>query len=98
MFMGIFPAELKKGIVSVIFKNSDKTNPSNYRPITISPVIGKIFEYSILRRLEDHISANNILSTQQFFMTFMKILIRKMQSLLPASTFPKHLTVYVMKY
>lgn len=66
IFSGHFPDCLKIGIVTPIHKNGDKTSTNNYRPITISPVIGKIFEYAILRRLEDHVFTNNIIHSNQF--------------------------------
>jgi hypothetical protein len=66
MFSGQFPDCLKLGIVTPIFKDGDKKNKSNYRPITINPIIAKIFEYVLYRRLNDHLELNNILHTNQF--------------------------------
>jgi hypothetical protein len=66
LFDGIFPDALKRSLVSVLHKSGNKTNPSNYRPISITPIFGKIFEYVILRRLEDHLAINNILHQNQF--------------------------------
>jgi hypothetical protein len=66
LFKGVFPESLKLSLVSALHKSGDKTNPSNYRPISITPVFGKIFEYLILRRLEDHLTLNNIIHQNQF--------------------------------
>ena len=66
MFLGTFPDCLKIGIVTPIHKGGDKTSTNNFRPITINPVVGKIFEYVILRRLEDHVFTNNIINSNQF--------------------------------
>ena len=41
---GLFPDELKIGKILAIFKQGDKLDPNNYRPISILPVISKIFE------------------------------------------------------
>ena len=66
LFNGVFPDALKLGIITPVYKTGSKTNKTNYRPITVSPVLGKVFEYAILRRLEDHLYTNSILSENQF--------------------------------
>jgi hypothetical protein len=66
LFQGIFPEALKLSLVSALHKGGDKTNPSNYRPISITPIFGKIFEYILLRRLDDHLTANKIIHLNQF--------------------------------
>ncbi len=38
------PEEWKKAIITPLFKEGDKNSPSNYRPISILPVISKILE------------------------------------------------------
>jgi hypothetical protein len=43
----------------------DHSNPSNYRPISQLTSISKVFEKIILKRLQDFISANNILPDHQ---------------------------------
>ena len=66
LFEGCFPDCLKKGIITPIHKTGDKTNKKNFRPISILPIFSKIFEYVIMRRLQDHIDNNNIMSVKQF--------------------------------
>jgi hypothetical protein len=63
---GNFPDALKMGVVNPIHKSGSKTNIANYRPITILPIISKILEYVMLRRLEDHLLNNKIISNTQF--------------------------------
>ena len=41
---GIFPDGLKLARVSPIFKAGDRTDPGNYRPISVLPAISKIYE------------------------------------------------------
>lgn len=61
-----FPSPLKLAIVKPLFKGGDKKNPSNYRPISILPIFGKIFEAVLLRRLSNHLSANELIDDAQF--------------------------------
>ena len=41
---GPFPQSLKRAKVLPIFKSKDKLNIANYQPITILPVISKVYE------------------------------------------------------
>ena len=41
---GIFPKSLKRTNILPIFKNKDKLDVTNYRPISILPVISKVYE------------------------------------------------------
>lgn len=63
---GIFENALKIGVVSPIHKLGSKTDKSNYRPITVLPILSKIFEYVILRRLEDHFELNKLVNRNQY--------------------------------
>ncbi|CAB4002573.1 Hypothetical predicted protein [Paramuricea clavata] len=40
---GIFPDEWKEAMVSPVYKNGAKHDPSNYRPISVIPTVSKIF-------------------------------------------------------
>ncbi|KAB0790018.1 hypothetical protein PPYR_15687 [Photinus pyralis] len=48
---GIFPEELKVSITRPIFKKGDANDVNNYRPISILPVIEKIFEGYVVAHL-----------------------------------------------
>ena len=62
---GIFPDEWKVATIVPIFKGGNKEEVSNYRPVSLLPVTGKIFEkikhYQIVNFLDD----NNFLSEKQ---------------------------------
>jgi hypothetical protein len=62
---GIFPDRLKYAIVKPIFKNGNKDELSNYRPISLLPALSKIIERVIYNRLYEHIDNNNILDSNQ---------------------------------
>jgi len=51
---GFNPDAFGEGITVPVIKDRlrDQSFTSNYRPITLSPVISKIFEYCILRQYE----------------------------------------------
>ena len=49
-----------------IFKNKEKLDVTNYRPISILPVINKISEKVFYNRLYNYLSVNNLLSSSQF--------------------------------
>ena len=55
-----FPDILKNAIIKPIYKKDDKNEISNYRPISILPVISKIFERATLNQLLTFFE-NNIL-------------------------------------
>ena len=71
MISGIFPTRLKYATIKPIFKNGDKKNVANYRPISILPSFSKILEKIMYIRLMNHLGTNNILAAEQFgFKTF----------------------------
>ena len=49
-----------------VFKKGDKSEPENYRPISILPIFSKIIETVFKKRMENFLTQCNILSTQQF--------------------------------
>ena len=63
---GVFPECLKIGRVVPIFKTGDRSDPTNYRPITILPYISKIFESSICIRLVKFFEKFSLLTDSQF--------------------------------
>ena len=63
---GIFPTPLKIARVVPIFKSGDRTNVTNYRPISMLSILSKIFENCIYSRLVTFFETNAILSDRQF--------------------------------
>ena len=63
---GVFPATWSAGLVIPIPKNGSLQNVSNWRPISILPIQGKILEHLIHRRLMSHIIDNSLLDCNQF--------------------------------
>ena len=63
---GPFPEELKLAKVIPIFKNGDKQDVSNFRPISILSLFSKVFEKTMYNHLINSIDANKILYKYQF--------------------------------
>ena len=64
---GIFPDKLKIAKVTPIYKKGDKQIITNYnRPISVLPVISKIFETVIHEQLSEYFVTNNLFSPQQY--------------------------------
>jgi hypothetical protein len=66
MISGIFPTILKYATIKPIFKNGNKKNVANYRPIPIFSSFLKILEKIMYIRLMNHLETKNILAAEQF--------------------------------
>ena len=60
-----FPSSWKLANVVPIFKKGDKTQSSNYRPISLLSCIGKVFEKCVFKHLHNYLVANNIIIPAQ---------------------------------
>ena len=56
----------KEGKVTPIYKSGDLSNMSNYRPITVLPILSKILERLVHTQIYSYLSENKILSQSQF--------------------------------
>ena len=63
---GTLPSRLKFSEVKPTFKKGDKSDASNYRPISLLTSFSKIFKKVIYNRLYHHISNNHILVKEQY--------------------------------
>ena len=63
---GIMPESCKKAMVTPIYKAGDPSDPGNYRPISILPILGKAIESFINEQLMNYIDENKILTMQQY--------------------------------
>ena len=60
---GVFPAEWKEAIVIPVFKKGSKADPSNYRPISLLPILSKVQERLVFNELYPFLSG--LLSDRQ---------------------------------
>ena len=63
---GIFPDSLKITSVIPLHKEGEKNEPNNFRPISLLPTLGKIFEKIILNRVSNYFKDFEILNSKQF--------------------------------
>ena len=61
----IYPDLWKLANVSPIFKKGDKQLIKNYRPISLLPICGKIFEKLIFSHLYSYLHTNNLITQNQ---------------------------------
>ena len=75
-----FPDSWKTARVTPIFKDGEKEEKSNYRPISILPVILKVFERIVFNQLYEYLNRNFLLYKRQsafreFFSTIFCLLV-----------------------
>ena len=63
---GIYPQALKMAKVTPIYKKGPKSDPGNYRPISVLPIIGKVLEKIVNDRLVDFFESNDIFYKHQY--------------------------------
>jgi hypothetical protein len=62
----IYPERLKYALVRPIYKMGERTDISNYRPISLLTTFSKIFERVMYARLYQHVQVNNIIAPEQY--------------------------------
>ena len=91
--VGSFPDSLKVARVTPLFKGNDPLHFSNYRPISILPIIGKIYEKLLHTRFSSFIESHNIMHPRQFGFSKGKCTVTSsidlINSFLPAFTYRK---------
>ena len=63
---GVFPKELKLAYVVPLFKSGDDMLFTNYRPVSILPLISKILERLMYNRLLNFLNKHNVIYDYQF--------------------------------
>ena len=63
---GIFPDDLKIAKVTPIYKADDKSDLTNYRPISVLSCFSKILEWIMYNRLHQYLTENKIHYPKQF--------------------------------
>ena len=63
---GYFPKVLKIGKITPIYKKDNPQELGNYRPVSVLPIFGKIFEKVIYSRLYSFMTSMNVIYDNQF--------------------------------
>ena len=63
---GLFPEALKTASVVPLYKSGSRQDIANYRPISTLPVISKIFEKLMCKRIIAFMTEDNIICNHQF--------------------------------
>ena len=62
---GIVPSDWKTANIASIFKKGDKHKASNYRPVSLTCILGKCMEHIIVSSISTHLDTNKILNPLQ---------------------------------
>ena len=62
---GILPSTWKEANVTPIFKKGKMSDPSNYRPVSLTSIVCKVMESEIRDKIIDHMCHNELLSKCQ---------------------------------
>ena len=61
IWSGVFPDDRKRAKIVPIYKKKAKTEPGNYRPVSVLSVISKVLERIICEQLTDYIEKHDYL-------------------------------------
>lgn len=62
----VFPDSLKVALITPIYKKGNRNDPNNYRPIALLPILSKVFEKVLQKRLLAFLQKYNLISDYQF--------------------------------
>lgn len=63
---GVFPSQWKEAVVKPLYKGGDSDLPSNFRPISLLPILSKILEKAVAKQLVSYLESNNLFSINQY--------------------------------
>jgi len=66
LHQGELPSDWKKAYVTPVYKKGPRTNPSNYRPISLTCIYCKLLEHVIYSAISSHANDHNIMCTNQY--------------------------------
>ncbi|KAL7641293.1 UNVERIFIED_CONTAM: hypothetical protein RMT77_008431 [Armadillidium vulgare] len=61
-----FPSCWKRALIQPVPKKGDPSQPSNYRPISLTCVLSKVFESILNRKIWKHLNSSNLISDRQY--------------------------------
>ncbi|WP_187791321.1 reverse transcriptase domain-containing protein, partial [Salmonella sp. S090_02723] len=65
LMTGIVPRDWRRANVVPIFKKGSRSSPGNYRPVSLTSIVGKMFEGLLRDYIQDYVTINSIISDSQ---------------------------------
>ena len=62
---GTFPTAWRNANVSAIFKKGTRSDPSNYRPVSLTSLTSKVMEHIVCSQMRRHLSDHSVISPHQ---------------------------------
>ena len=62
---GILPVGCTSANITPVFKSDDKSDPANYRPVSLTNHLSKIFERVLRKHLVDHLEKQDLMNNSQ---------------------------------
>ena len=62
---GRIPDDWRNANVIPIFKKGSRTEPGNYRPVSLTSVTGKLLEWLVKNEIDAHVESNNLIKDTQ---------------------------------
>ncbi len=63
---GVIPSDWTKSLIVPVPKNSDGSKPTNYRPISLLPIISKVLEQHVYLLIMEHLQCHHPLAACQW--------------------------------
>ena len=63
---GSVPSSWTHALVCPIFKKAQRSNPANYRPVSLTAIPCKLLEHIVVSKTWQHVNKYNIISSKQF--------------------------------
>ena len=64
--LGDIPSQWKMAYVTPIYKSGKKSDPQNYRPVSLTSIICKVMEHILVSHIMQHLEEHDILLPSQF--------------------------------
>ena len=68
------PDDWRQAIVAPIYKNGEKYDPANYRPVSLTCICCKTLEHILMSKIMQHLSEHDILVESQHGCLLRKVL------------------------